>query len=106
MKDGEEYNPDVSNSFLIVARAIEVMSANPTEEEKKLLNRIAEIIAIEQTKDLKQSKYSGVWFIQERNIYQGTFQHKKKVYRAYAKTDRECFNKLKIKKQNLLKNGK
>lgn len=105
MKDGEQYNPDVNNSFLIVARAIERMSVMPNESEIKLIERIATMLAIEQTLDVKQSRYPGIFYTKSRDSYEASFQYKNKTYKCYDKSDQICFQKLTILK-NKVKNEK
>lgn len=102
--DGKE--PDVDNRFLIVARGIESMSVNPTESQIQLINKIAAMIAIEQTIDSKASKYPGVWYVKQTNNYQGSFQYLKKVYKAFGQTDKICFDRLTILKHKIKGNGK
>ena len=91
---------DVNRSFIIVSEAIERMSVFPSERQIKMINKIAIMIAIEQSMDMIFSRYVGVWYNKdilkyEAAVYDGKG---KKVCTIYANTDKECFEKLKSHK--------
>lgn len=103
--DGKE--PDVSKSFLIVSRAIERMAASPTKSQIKMINKIAEMIAINQSLDERKSNYKGVYYHSGEMKYFTELIIKGKKKRMFGSdTDKECFEKLKEYKLKIKGNGK
>lgn len=90
---------DVSRSFLIVSRAIEMMAVNPTERQKRMIERFAAAIAVEQTMDDKRSKYQGVNYnhnMQRYEVYK--YVNRVRSLLHASDSDQECWEALKAHK--------
>jgi len=87
----------INNSFIIVARALEEMALNPTEGEIKLMLKIAGLIAMEQSFELRKSKYPGVYYNRAGMRYEAythTDKGTKKVVIHSSDSEEECYQKL------------
>lgn len=87
---------DVSRPFLIVARQIESMAVSPTERQSRMIEKIARMIAIEQTQDEKKSSYPGVYYNPELFRYEAwIYKKKSKKLIFVSEKEHECITELK-----------